>query len=161
MLTYYFVVVKTVLVVPTTLALVAFLSPDLYNLSVHQVLLKAVLSVLLAFVFTFNSILALLFFRANSPFSPLPFSSPVNYIEELRLFIKVVLGIYGSAARKDGSGSFFFAWLYFSLLLCALYLMRSRPGFSRLSCRRLYELGFIYPLWTLSAALLQMYLSKE
>lgn len=80
-LTYYFVALRTVLVIPTTLALAAFLSPALYRISDEQALLLAVLSALLALLFAFNSILGLLFFRADSPFSPLPFSSSVNGIE--------------------------------------------------------------------------------
>jgi hypothetical protein len=78
-ITTYYVLVKTILLIPMTLAFFAFISPDLYGLTTTTQAILAAVSILGLVAMAGNTVLVILFFRNNSPFSKLPFSSSVNY----------------------------------------------------------------------------------
>lgn len=78
-LTTYYVFIKTTLLIPMTLSFFAFVSPDKYNLTTSMQASLAAISILGILTMLVNASLVLLFFRNNSPFSKLPFSSSVNY----------------------------------------------------------------------------------
>jgi hypothetical protein len=78
-ITTFYVFIKTVLITPMTLAFLAFISAEKYGLTTTIQAVLAAISIPGLMVMSANIILVVLFFRNNSPFSKLPFSSSVNY----------------------------------------------------------------------------------
>ena len=63
------------------LAFSAFASPSLYNISnIGQIVLGLISGIGMIFLLI-NAILGVLFYRDNSPFSKLEFSSSVNFLD--------------------------------------------------------------------------------
>ena len=80
-LKYYFIFIRTILLLPMVLAFAAFASPSLYNLSsIMQIFLGIVSSVGFIFLMV-NAALGVTFYRDNSPFSKLEFSSSVIFLD--------------------------------------------------------------------------------
>jgi hypothetical protein len=160
-LTYYFTLLRTVLALPTVLAFACFASPSLYSLSSTVQIVLGIISGIGIIFFLVNAILGTLLFRDNSPFSKLEFSSSVNSLDELRLGIKVYLGLYGSWAQVGTVVPLVFAGLYLVLLMVAVYFMRSRFGLVHYPFSRIYQLGIIMPFWTLLATIAQVIVSPN
>ena len=137
-LTTYYVLIKTALLMPMSLSFFAFVSPDKYNLTSSMQATLAVISILGITLMVINSSLVILFFRNNSPFSKLPFSSSVNYQEEIRFAIKFLLSIYGSLATPGPVIPLIFASTYFVITACFLYLILTMPGLVRYPYNRIY-----------------------
>ena len=138
------------------LAFGAFTSPSMYNLSgIVQILLAIVSG--FGFIFLIvNAIVGVYFYRDNSPFSKLEFSSSVNFLDEFRLGIKVVLGLYGSMAQKGTTVPLIFGLVYLIALLISIYFLSSRYSLINYPFNRIYELGIVLPLWTILATLAQV-----
>jgi len=70
-LSYYFIFLRTVLVLPMVLAFACFASPSIYGLSLSgQIILGIVSGIGLLFLLI-NSVINVLLYRDNSPFSKL------------------------------------------------------------------------------------------
>lgn len=144
-----------------TLVFTCFLWPSLYSLSVVEQAVLAVVSVFGLLFLALNAVLMVLFFRDNSPFSKVPFSSSVNCTEELRTITKMLLGLYGSFAKEAAVAPLVFGSVYLLLLAGSLYLMNTRPGLILYPFNRIYELGAVIPFWTLVMVFLQVVLSPS
>jgi hypothetical protein len=127
-LTYYFILLKTILVIPMTLA---------FTYSLHSnpeigLILKIALITVSALGLLFmgaNLVLANLFFRDNSPFSKIPISSSVHCYDELRTGMKIMLGVYGSIAQEGTLvQEYCLTVLYSAILLGWIYLLKTRPA---------------------------------
>jgi hypothetical protein len=80
-LTYYFVLLKTIIVLPMTLAFTCWMSPALYQLSSGMEIALIPISILGLLSMAVNSFLAVVLFRDHSPLRNFPFSSSVNYLD--------------------------------------------------------------------------------
>lgn len=138
------------------LAFSCFISPSLYGLSVPSQAILGVISGVGMLFLIFNCVLSTLLYRDNSPFSKLEFSSSVNNLDELRLVIKIFLGLYGSMAQKGTVFPLIFGGIYLFLLMISIYFLRSRFGMTNYPYNRIYELGIVLPFWTLLATLAQV-----
>lgn len=81
-LSFYCVVLKTVLVLPLALAYFCCLFPSLNNIPPNQESIFVPFSVLGLISLLTNYVLVLLLFRDNSPFSTLPFASSLNWLDQ-------------------------------------------------------------------------------
>ena len=137
-LTYYFMFLRTILVLPMVLAFACFASPALYGLdSTTQYTLAMISAIGMLFLFS-NAVLGVIFFRDNSPFSKLEFSSSVNFLDEMRLGIKIVLGFYGSMAQKGSVVPLIFTAIYCIALMISIYFMHNKFGLTNYPFNRLY-----------------------
>jgi hypothetical protein len=158
-LSYYFIFLRTFLFLPMVLAFSCFASPSLYDLTLSGQVILGVVSGIGVLFLLINATLNILLYRDNSPFSKLEFSASVSNIDEIRLGIKIVLGIYGSMAQKGTLVPLIFAGIYLFLLIVSIYLLRSRFGLIHYPFNRIYELGIVMPFWTLLATLAQVIIS--
>ena len=161
-LTIYAVLLKTVLLIPMVVAFTAFLSPDLYGLEGSAVWV-GLLSVLGIALLGVNMTLFILFFRANSPFSKLPFAASVNFLEELRTGTKVLLGFYGSIATASRDPIFYqaFCGIYLVCLVVLIQQRYVREGVLQHPFDRLSELGPVLGMWALVSTILELIIQSQ
>lgn len=142
-----------------TLAYFCCFSANLYAVTPSQKFFLLPLSLLGVVVLLFNCSLITLLFRDNSPFSSLPFASSLNWLEEYRLALKLVLAVYGSAASEGSVGALTLGAVYLGAVLVGVYQVSTRQTLIRYPFNRIYELNFVLPLWTLLAVLSQKLVS--